>query len=90
MTPAPHIVSAIKALMAGYPDSHKERVVDAFCKGPKVKLMELARNCNVSRRTAWRWIKSGKLPKPMHRGKRVCFWEYNQVAHIMKDGGLND
>lgn len=88
MTPAPHIASAIKALMAGYPDAHKARVLDALKRGTRVKLTELARECGISRRTTWRWIASGKLPKPQHRGKRLCFWEYDQVASLMTDGGM--
>jgi predicted DNA-binding transcriptional regulator AlpA len=90
MTPAPHIISAIKALMAGYPDAHTARVVDALKRGPRIKPVELARECHVSRRTVWRWVQSGAIPKPMERGKFLRFWDYSQVAHLMNAGGRND
>ncbi|MEI6168619.1 MAG: helix-turn-helix domain-containing protein [bacterium] len=90
MTPAPHIISTIKALMVGYPESHTSRVIDALKRGPRVTVMELARTCKVTRRTIWKWIKVGKLPQPKKQGKRLRFWDYEQVKDLMNAGGSND
>ncbi|MEI6165674.1 MAG: helix-turn-helix domain-containing protein [bacterium] len=79
-----YMIKGVEALIAPLPEPHRARVIDALKRGPRVKLVELARECKVTRRTVWQWIKDGKLPKPMAQGKRLRFWEYNQVSHLMK------
>jgi predicted DNA-binding transcriptional regulator AlpA len=90
MTPPVHIISAIKAMMSGYPEAHTARVIDAIKHGPRVMPMDVARTCKVSRRTVWEWVRIGKLPKPTAQGKQLRFWNYGQVAHLMNAGVSND
>lgn len=81
--PAPHIIPTVKALMAGYPEAHVARVIDAIKKGPRISLPELARLKKVDRTTVWRWIAAGKLPRPRKDGRRLNTWDYSEVSHIL-------
>lgn len=84
MTPSAHIASAIRAMMAGYPDSHTNRVLEALKCGPRVRLTDLARHNKVHRVTVWRWIREGKLPHPRKDGHRLNTWDYSEVAEFLK------
>ncbi len=83
MTPTSVIVTTVKALMAGYPASHSARVIDALQRGPRVTPAQLAKDCGVTRRTVWMWVKAGKLPKPHEAGERRRYWDYEQVRGVM-------
>ena len=83
MSPAPHIIPTVKALMAGYPKSHVDLVIDAIRKGPRVKTTDLAKKCGVSLRTVWKWIKAGKIPQPKKQGRKLRYWDYGDVAHLI-------
>ena len=63
--------------------AHEARILEAINRGTRVTTVELARMCKVSRRTIWAWIKAGRLPKPGKRGKRVTYWNYEDVKHLM-------
>ena len=84
MTPAPHIITTIRALMADYPASHTARVVDALKRGPRVTVVELAKLHKVSRRTVWAWIKSGKIPQPLKQGRKLRYWDYMEIQGVLK------
>lgn len=83
MKTAPHIIPTVKALLAGYPESHIERVVDAIRKGPRISLPELAKLKNVHRCTVWKLIAAGKIPRPRKDGRRLNTWDYSEVSHVM-------
>lgn len=83
MTPAPHIIPTVKALLADYPEAHVARVVDAIRKGPRISLMELARSMKVSRVTVWRRIKAGQIPRPRKDGRRLNTFDYMEVKHLI-------
>jgi len=70
--------------MAGYPETHTERVLDALKRGPRVRLTDLARHNKVHRGTVHRWIREGKLPAPRKDGYKLNTWDFGEVAEFMK------
>jgi predicted DNA-binding transcriptional regulator AlpA len=70
-------------LMADYPASHTARVIDALQRGPRISPAQLAKDCGVTRRTVWMWVKVGRLPKPKQAGERRRYWEYEQVKAVL-------
>lgn len=68
--------------MADYPESHVARVVDAVRRGPRITPSQLAKHHGVTRVTVWRWVRSGKLPKPQGRGIRARWWDFDAVREV--------
>lgn len=71
---------------AGYPEEHIARVVDAIQSGERITPIQMANRCRVTRRCIWSWVKSGKLPAPQGRGRKLRWWDWNQVKHIYGNG----
>jgi len=84
MTPAPHIIPTVKALMAGYPEAHINRVVEAIRKGPRISTHDLAKLHHVHRVTVWRWVREGRIPQPRKDRKQLRTWDYDEVKEIKK------
>jgi predicted DNA-binding transcriptional regulator AlpA len=38
----------------------------------------------VSKATIWRWVKTGRFPKPFKLGDRVTVWDSNEVEDFIK------
>ena len=76
--------SILTALLKhGVKDSaHEARIIDAIKKGPRVTTTDLAKQCKISLRTVWKWIKSGKLPQPKKQGRKIRYWDYEDVREL--------
>lgn len=83
MTPSAHIIPAVKALLAGYPPEHVARVVDAIQSGERVTPCQLAERIGVTRRTIWRRIQTGSLPRPQGQGRKLRYWDYSEVRGLL-------
>ena len=50
-----------------------------------IRVNELAHRLSVERSTIFRWIKSGKLPKPIKVSRTLTYWRASTITEWMQD-----
>jgi|688.fasta_scaffold239880_3 prophage regulatory protein len=45
----------------------------------------VARSLAVAESTIWRWVASGKFPKPIKLGERVTVWDMDEIDEFIAE-----
>lgn len=75
-------MTSTKAVKAPLPDSVLN--FDAMPSGAFVRLPTVCALFGISRATAWRWVKLGRLPTPRRLGPRVCGFQVAALRKVMQ------
>ena len=66
-------------------------LLNQFCSAPEEGLVKIntvqALWGNISRTTVWRFIRSGKIPRPIKIGGRTCSWQISTLREALKNAG---
>jgi len=48
-----------------------------------IRVDEVAKKLSISKSTAWRWVREGKLPAPLQVTQRTTLWDEEEVENFL-------